>query len=68
MSRWHDSEAEKIGGPNLDPFWHTRRGKAILLSVFLGSIAAGVGIGYALRLFGWRRSAGVSVEPIVIPF
>jgi hypothetical protein len=54
MSRWYDSEAEKIGGPSLDSFWRIRRGKGVLLSVFLGSIAAGVGIGYALRLFGWR--------------
>ena len=39
MSRWYDSEAEKIGGRSLDPFWRTRCGKAVLLSVFLVSMA-----------------------------
>jgi len=53
MSRWYDSEAEEIGGPSLDPFWRTRRGKAVLLSLFFGSVLAGAGIGWALRLFGW---------------
>ena len=54
MSRWYDERAERIGGLSLDLFWRTRRGRVILLGVFLGSIVAGVGIGYALRLFGLR--------------
>jgi hypothetical protein len=53
MSRWYDEQAEKHGQTVLDPFWCTRRGKLLLLAIFVTSIAAGAGIGLLLRLFGW---------------
>ena len=53
MSRWYDEQAERHGQIVLDPFWRTRRGKLLLLAIFVTSIAAGAGIGLVLRLFGW---------------
>lgn len=50
MSRWYDEQAEKHGQIVLDPFWRTRRGKLMVLAVFVASIAAGAGIGLVLRL------------------